>query len=52
MRSAKDMQNYKKDSLSVLESKRKNVKVKRENKYLGANKKGCSWPKTSAMPKG
>ena len=29
MRSAKDMQNYKKDSLSVLESKRKNVKVKR-----------------------
>lgn len=45
------MQNYKKDSLSVLESKRKNVK-KRENKYLGANKKGCSWPKTLVVPKG
>ena len=39
------MQNYKKDSLAVLESKR-------ENKYLGANKKGCSWPKTLVVPKG
>lgn len=46
------MQNYKKDSLSVLESKREKKVKKRENKYLGANKKGCRWPKTSAMPKG